>query len=140
MYAYSHLRFERSKQMDNHIKPSDYKSFGEYIKDQREFLGKSIRGLAAELEMTPAYLSDIEKGNRNAPKNYLEKIIKVMLISDEYIYDFYDLAGESRYDYSDIFPYIKDEPLARLALRKARDKRISADQWKKFINDLDEIK
>ena len=73
-----------------------------------------------ELDITPAYLSDIEKGNRYAPENYLDKMIEILRIPNDHIYDFYDLAGKSRKDiFSDIAPYIDEKPLARLALRRA---------------------
>ena len=38
-------------------------TFGQYLREKRETLGKSVRGFAEELGMTAAYLSDIEKGN-----------------------------------------------------------------------------
>ena len=34
--------------------------FGEYVKQRREQLGKTMRGFAAEVEISPAYLCDIE--------------------------------------------------------------------------------
>lgn len=62
-------------------------SFGRYIKQKREKIGISLRSLATELGMTPAYLCDIEKGHRHAPlynKNYMIGLIKNLCIdSDE---------------------------------------------------------
>ena len=119
------------------IRPSDYSLFGEYVKARRESLGKSIRGLAAELDMTPAYLSDIEKGNRYAPEKYLDKMAEVLQVATEYAYDFYDLAGKSRNDnFPDIVPYIGEKPIARLALRRARDLNISDSKWQEFIDSM----
>lgn len=112
-------------------------TFGEYIKARREALGKSIRGLAAELEMTPAYLSDIEKGYRYAPEKHLEKIITALGISGEEINRFYDLAGQSRNNnYPDLTVYIGSSEKARIALRKARDIGISDSQWQEFIDTI----
>ncbi len=112
-------------------------SFGEYIKERREELGKSIRGLSLELDMTPAYLSDIEKGNRYAPENYLDKMIQVLHITDEESYYFYDLAGKSRNNiHSDLIEYIGKTDIARVALRKARDLNISDEQWQNFIDEI----
>ena len=123
------MRFEEA--------PINYSSFGEFIKTKREALDKSIRGLAAELEMTPAYLSDIEKGNRYAPEKHLKKMIEVLNITGEDIDRFYDLAGKSRKDnFPDITPYIGEKHLARVALRKARDLDISDSQWQEFINNM----
>ena len=48
-------------------------SFGKFVRQRREELGMSVRTLASELELTPAYISDIEKGNRSAPKSLFGK-------------------------------------------------------------------
>lgn len=112
-------------------------TFGEYVKARRESIGKSIRGLALELDMTPSYLSDIEKGKRYAPEKYLEKMTRVLFISEEDSYYFYDLAGKSRNNiHSDLIKYIGSSDIARLALRKARDLNISNVQWQKFIDEI----
>lgn len=109
--------------------------FGEFVKCKREALGKSIRGLAAELDMTPAYLSDIEKGNRYAPEKYLERMVELLQISGDDVYEFYDLAGKSRKDqYPDLNEYIGNKTIARVALRTARDLNISDDDWQGFID------
>ncbi len=114
-----------------------YESFGEYIKARREILGKSIRGLAQELGMTPVYLSDIEKGNRYAPEKYLERMIEILRISGDDIDFFYDLAGRSRNDiFPDLIEYIGKTEIARVALRKARDLNISKEQWQDFIDEI----
>ena len=47
---------------------ADEHTFGRFVRERRERLGKTVRGFAKELDITPAYLSDIEKGNRYAPK------------------------------------------------------------------------
>lgn len=114
-----------------------FEFFGDYIKARREELGKSIRGLALELQMTPAYLSDIEKGNRYAPKKYLERMIQVLCIPNDEVYYFYDLAGKSRNNiHSDLIEYLGKTEIARIALRKARDLNISNTQWQNFINEI----
>lgn len=124
--------------MTDHLFPGEcYSSFGEYVKARRESLGKSIRGLAQELDMTPAYLSDIEKGNRYAPEKYLEKMLEVLCITGEEAYFFYDLAGKSRNNnYPDLTEYIGKTELARAALRFARDLDISNTQWQAFIDEI----
>jgi len=123
--------------MANDMMPSSYPTFGEYVKARREALGKSIRGLAAELDMTPAYLSDIEKGNRYAPEKYLAQMVATLRITGEAEYCFYDLAGKSRNDnFPDLTPYIGVTPIARVALRKARDLGIPDSQWQDFIDNM----
>ena len=46
--------------------------FGEFVKQRRESLGQTLRAFAAEVKISPAYLCDIENGNRKAPERYLE--------------------------------------------------------------------
>ena len=127
--------------MSDEITPNDYSAFGEYVKARREALGKSIRGLATELEMTPAYLSDIEKGNRYAPEKYLQKMVELLQIVDGDVDYFYDLAGKSRNDnFPDLTPYIGEKRIARVALRRARDLDIPDSQWQEFIDRMNEPK
>lgn len=122
--------------MTNTILPSESQStFGGYIKARRETLGKSIRGLAKELDMTPAYLSDIEKGNRYAPEKHLDRMVELLHITGDDIDCFYDLAGKSRNNiYPDLIEYIAKTAIARAALRRARDYNISESQWQEFID------
>lgn len=116
----------------------DERSFGQFIRQRREELGKTVRGFAAELDITPAYLSDIEKGNRYAPKNYLDKLKEVLKISEDDEQEFEDLASVSRgSSFEDINCYLGKTRMARVALRRARDSQISDDEWEKFIKDID---
>lgn len=119
------------------MKDSDHNVFGEYVRKRREKLNKSLRGLAKELDIAPAYLSDIEKGNRYAPEKYLDIMIEKLEISGDELNTFYDLAGKSRNNnYPDLSEYIGSSDLARVALRKARDYRITDEQWQQFIDDI----
>ena len=123
--------------MASEIIPNGYAKFGEYVRARREALNKSVRGMAAELDMTPAYLSDIEKGNRYAPEKYLAKMVEVLRITGKAVDSFYDLAGKSRNDnFPDLTPYIGEKKIARVALRKARDLDIPDSQWQDFIDRM----
>jgi transcriptional regulator with XRE-family HTH domain len=42
-------------------------TLGSFIRDRRESLGKTLRGLAAELDIAAPYLHDIEKGQTALP-------------------------------------------------------------------------
>ena len=46
----------------------------EDIRAERVELGLSLRATAKKLEISPAFLSDIENGNRKASVNVLEKM------------------------------------------------------------------
>jgi len=122
--------------MRDTMSPSERQcTFGEFIKKRRESLGKSLRELALELNMTPAYLSDIEKGNRYAPEKYLHRFVELLYITGEDIDFFYELAGKSRNNvYPDLNEYIANNSIARVALRRARDYNITESQWQQFID------
>ena len=112
-------------------------SFGKFVRQRREELGMSVRTLAGELELTPAYISDIEKGNRSAPKSKFDELRVLLVIPEAEATDFSDLASATRGNqYEDINPYLGKQPLARVALRKARDYNISDEQWKSFIEQM----
>lgn len=116
----------------------DDRSFGRFVRQRREELGLTVRGMAAELDMTPAYLSDIEKGNRYAPTKHMDKLRKLLKVLDDDEQAFLDLASANRGNqYEDINPYLGKQPLARVALRKARDLNLSDEQWKAFIKAMD---
>ena len=128
--------------MSNDNIPCDYSAFGLYVKSRREAMGKSLRGLAADLDMTPTYLNDIEKGNRVAPQKHLEKMVEILGITgDDNVNCFYDLAGKSRNDiFPDLNPYIGEKQIARVALRKARDLNIPDSKWQEFIDNMNDKK
>lgn len=109
--------------------------FGEFVKQRRESLGKTQKGFATEVEISPAYLSDIENGNRRAPEKYLGRFAKALNItSQDDLNEFYDMAGISQKgQHSDINTYIDDKPSARLALRTAMDKDWTDEDWRELI-------
>lgn len=109
--------------------------FGEFVKQRRESLGKTQKGFAMEVEISPAYLSDIENGNRRAPEKYLARFAKALKITTpEDLNEFYDMAGISqRGQHSDINTYIDDKPSARRAFRTAMDEGWTDDDWRELI-------
>lgn len=116
--------------------------FGEYVKHRREQLGKTMRGLAAEIEISPAYLCDIENGNRKAPERFLDRFAKALKITDpDELNAFYDLAGVSQNGrHSDINNYIDALPSARMALRTARDRNFTDQDWLELVKIIKEKK
>lgn len=116
--------------------------FGEYVKQRRESLGKTMRGFATEVDISPAYLCDIENGNRKAPERFLEKFVNALEITEaEEINSFYDLAGVSKNgQHSDINTYIDALPSARMALRTAKDNNFTDDDWLELIKIIKEKK
>ncbi len=114
--------------------------FGEFIAEVRKSKGITLRPMAERLDISPAYLSDIEKSRRNPPDlTMLEKMAGELNLSQDQKDTMYDLAGKDREEISPDLPdYIMDRPSARTALRKARRKDASDAFWEEVIKKLDE--
>lgn len=110
--------------------------FGEYVKQRREALNMTIRELAERVKISPAYLCDIEKGNRRPPEKYLEQFAQVLGITDLAERNaFYDRAGVGKNgQHSDINSYIEGLPSARMALRMAKDKHFTDEDWMRLLD------
>ena len=116
--------------------------FGEYVKQRRESMKMTMRDFAEKVQISPAYLCDIEKGNRKPPEKYLEKFAEVLQITDaEELNAFYDSAGTSKNgQHSDINTYIDGIPSARVALRTARDKHYTEEDWLRIVEIIKQNK
>lgn len=118
-------------------KNNDERTFGQFVRACREEKGLSVRGMATKIGCSAAYLSDIEKGNRYAPKNYLDEIFKALELPEENRQDFLDLAGTSRgFLFEDINSFFGQQPLARVAMRTAMETNPSDEYWQSFIDGM----
>ena len=117
----------------------DIFSFGKFIADKRKKLGITLRGMAAELGIAPAYLSDIEKGRRYPPDmDRLIQIAKILKLTEDEKHTMIDLAGEGKNTIAPDLPeYIMSSKKVRVALRKAREVATDKD-WEEFVKKLDE--
>ena len=117
-------------------------SFGEFIEEKRKLLGISLRGLAAELSIAPAYLSDIEKGRRYPPEKKLDEISKALKLSNVDTLLLYDLAALAKENSvsADLPEYIMQQDLARVALRRAKEVQLSEEGWKEVIDLINKRK
>jgi transcriptional regulator with XRE-family HTH domain len=115
--------------------------FGVFIEERRKQQGITLRGLAASLNIAPAYMSDIEKGRRYPPdKDKLSEIARILKLSEDdknYMFDLAALAKNNTIS-SDLPEYIMEKDIARVALRKARDIKATDEDWQKFIDILNE--
>ena len=114
---------------------NNHLSFGEYVKQRREILNLTLKDFAAKVKISPAYLCDIEKGNRRPPEKYLQEFAQALEItSSEELNRFYDCAGISKNgQHSDINNYIDRLPSARVALRTARDRQYTDEDWQRLV-------
>lgn len=113
--------------------------FGEFIAKRRINRGITLRGMADRLEITAAYLSDIEKGRRNPPeKPLLERMAAELMIIGDAKDRMFDLAGEGRNEVAPDLPdYIMESDIVRAALRTAKGVA-TEDDWQQFIKKLQE--
>ena len=97
-------------------------NFGKFIEQKRKALGMTLRGLAAELEIAPAFMSDIEKGHRYPPnRDKLYDMARILHLSEEDTNTMFDLAAGERDNTvsPDLPEYIMGNEKARTALRMA---------------------
>ena len=115
------------------------KKFGELVKEYRG--KKTLKELGDEIGITPAYLSDIEKGNRFPSKDKLDKLIKVFDLKDKKKDIFYDLVAKespNKYKVSgDIAEYIMKNESLRNFIRVAKDKKLDNLYWKNKTKELE---
>ncbi len=114
--------------------------FGEFVKAKRMEKGISLRKLAEELDIVPAYMSDIEKGRRYPPdKEKIYKIAEVLTLDQEETNTLFDLAAYSRANgvSPDLSDYVMGVDNLRIALRKARDINAGEDDWQRIIDMLE---
>ena len=118
----------------------DEKTFGSYLKSRMESLNMSLRGLASELKVSAAYISDIEKGNRYAPsQEKLVRLMEILQIPEDDQQAFSDLASATHgFSYGDINPYLGRQPHARVALRKAEKLGLSDSFWISVVEQMDQ--
>lgn len=119
--------------------------FGVYINNKRRGRGAGgedikLKDIAEAMGMTATYLSDIIKGRRNPPEmQILEKIAIVLLLTPEEKEEMLDLAGRERDAAAPDLPeYLMAEgiPHVRKALRRASEKKLGDDFWKKVFDDI----
>lgn len=114
--------------------------FGKFIEQKRKALGMTLRGLAAELGIAPAFMSDIEKGHRYPPsREKLYEMARILHLSEDDTNTMFDLAaGERENTVSPDLPeYIMGNETVRTALRLARDSDTSDAVWQKVIDLLE---
>ena len=115
--------------------------FGRFIEQKRKALGMTLRGLAAALDIAPAFMSDIEKGNRYPPnKDKLYEMAKLLHLNEEDTNTMFDLAAGERDNTvsPDLPEYIMSNEKARVALRMARDNNASEATWQRVIEMLEQ--
>lgn len=117
--------------------------FGRIIKFKRENMQPKMtaKSLAKHLNITPAYLCDIEKGKRYPPKNMLDKIVEVLSITGEAKDNFYDVAALETYQSNnvslDISEYIMCNESLRKLIRISKLNNLDNSFWCELVNKFE---
>ena len=118
----------------------DASGFGKFIENKRKESQITLRSMALQLSIAPAYLSDIEKGRRYPPQRLFDQLGKILQLSTDEYNEMLDLAAKTRQNQvsADIAGYVMQEDLARVALRRAQQRKLSSEQWQKVIKTIEE--
>lgn len=122
------------------LKRKNY-NFGQSLRIIREQQGLTIRKVAEEVNKTPTYISDIERGNNKPPeKKLMIKLMAALSLQENeteirnYLFDL--AAGERGGVSEDIADYIMKNSELRLAIRMAQRQDKSNELWLECIRRL----
>ena len=114
-------------------------TFGSFIRNRRMARGLTLRGMAAKLDLSPVYMSNIENDRRAAPtQEHLERMAMLLQLDKADREQMLDLAARSRQDRvsADLPDYIMDREIVRAALRTAREAGATDQEWQEFIDRI----
>lgn len=114
-------------------------TFGSFVRQMRIARELSLRGLAARLNLSPVYMSNIETDRRPAPtQEHLDKLIHELGLDKEEQEHLLDLAAKSKTQRvsADLPDYIMERDIVRAALRTAREVDATDEEWQEFIDRI----
>jgi transcriptional regulator with XRE-family HTH domain len=114
-------------------------TFGSFVRQKRMEQGLSLRGLAARLDLSPVYMSNIETGRKPVPaRENLDKLTLELHLSKEEQELLLDLAArpETMRVSADLPEYIMERDIVRAALRTAKEVDATDEEWQEFIDRI----
>lgn len=118
-------------------------TFGKCIRLHRQEKGISLRSVAADIGISPTYLSGIEKGYRHAPISNMDifyKLLKALDIPEEQTKFVIDMAYSTYGCHHDIVNYLSECEKAKKFIRCAIELELSDDDWDSLLEQLNEKK
>ena len=106
-------------------------TFGEWVRRGRVQKEVSLRTLAARLDITPSYLSDIENDRRVPAEDVLRRFADVLEL------DFDELMARAGRFGEDIERYMKSQPEAVRLFRRISEARMTPDKLRKLQEHID---
>lgn len=109
-------------------------TFGDFLVMKRKGRDMTIKDITKLLKMSEAYYCFIENGVRKAPDRKIQdRIADILEFTQEERLLLYDLAGKTRGTVAeDLSEYINSNSYVRMALRRARDSKLSQEKWLQF--------
>ena len=114
-------------------------TFGSFVREYRMSRGLSLRNLAAKLEISPVYMSNIETDRKPAPtQEKLDKLVEILGLGQYEAEQLLDLAAKSknRQVSADLPEYIMERDIVRVALRTAKEVDATDAEWQEFIDRI----
>ena len=114
-------------------------TFGGFVREKRRACGLTLRGLAAKLELSSVYMSNIENSRRAAPTHeYLDRLAEILQLDKADQERLLDLAAKSQHNRvsADLPNYIMDREIVRAALRTAKEADATDQEWQDFIDRI----
>ena len=114
-------------------------TFGSFVRERRKSYGISLRSMAAKLDLSPVYMSNIENDRRAAPaQGCLDQMAILLHLGKADRERLLDLAAKSRRDRvsADLPEYIMDREIVRTALCTAREADATDQEWQDFIDRI----
>ena len=112
--------------------------FGHFISKQRVMHNFSCKQLAKQVNISTAYLSQLERGIRiNPDPQLLLRIAKALGMSIDEATTLFDLYAETTGNLPpDITEYLNGNSAVQRALRQAREVNATEEDWEHFIELL----
>ncbi|WP_044933708.1 helix-turn-helix domain-containing protein [Pseudacidobacterium ailaaui] len=105
------------------------KTFGEQIRDLREAKDISVRELARQLNVSAAFLSDVELGRRHPSDEIMRKMAECLGTTPEELQKY-----DARPPVQELKRIAANDPAMGFALRRVVDEGITAKDLLEFLN------
>jgi transcriptional regulator with XRE-family HTH domain len=109
------------------------KTLGQRLRELREKTDLSLREFAGKLDVSPAFVSDVELGRRNPSDKMLAEIARILKTSVD------DLKSyDTRPPIDELRRKTSENPAFSLAFRTVLDSNISAEELLKWVQQKQE--
>ena len=109
------------------------KTLGDRIRELREENDLTLRELAAKINVSASFISDIELGRRNPSDERIRQLARLLGTTLEDLNQF-----DTRPPIREIRSVVRSDPRYSVALRQMMDRKISSADLMEFIRQKDE--